>query len=1184
MNHHRRICLFNALQVADHDRPLWVPGSRPSSLLAYLVLHARTSHPRERLAELLFPDAPAGSVRRCFSDALYRLRQALGAGWLMADSEYVGLHVDDTWWVDAWEFERLATHGDRAALEQAAALYTGDLLPEIYADWIIAPRLALQDQYLTLLDRLAAASEAEGDLAGALTHVRRLISVEPLRESAHETYLRLLGRLNRRAQALAHYDDARRLFRTQLGVELPAEMHALMDAIRRETDTAPTAPPVAERTRFVGRVRERQLGVERIEQVMAGQGGLWCIEGQAGIGKSRLLREWATSARWRGALTAYGRASEFPSASPFTPIAEALRPILDPRVRQVEHLVAPETLAAVSAVYDPWRGRAALPELPPAQARKRFHDSFVTLAQTLTRIAPLMLLLDDLHWADAALWDLLDALVPATRAAPLLLFLAYRRPGIEQNPGWQVLQKWDRAGYLGAVTLGPFDLQDVVRLLSQADGTEAARVIALTGGNPLHVTEYLARRGTLEARLRALSTSARAALEAAAALGEQVAFDLWMTLLHESPIALAAAGEELIAHSFLQATEDGYAFLHDVIRTAIYETIAPVRRVALHACASDAVATRDPQNWRVRAFHLERAGRMEEAGEAYWQVGAQEVARFAFREAQHALERALALLPKLSSRKRTALLLELVQACDVTGDRERQARAIDEGMQHLDSLPDPGGQARILIAAGDLATKTGHHPHALTFLSDALVRARRAANPAQQAEILIRLGDLELRTGDVQAAKSHYGQGLALARKCRDRVQEALALDGLGFVLPSVGGSRQHAEAYFLQALQVRRASGDHFGEARSLANYLAFLQTGGALDRVMALSDQALAANEAVGYRLGAAVVRAALGLAVCALGDFAGARQLITTVIDHFRSMGDADGVAVYSTSLGIVAEREGNLDEAATQIEAALRLAQAHHTRLYGALAQQALGAVRIRQGEGGEAIVLLEAATAVFGENNDLANLWRSRVLLGHAFLDSGECPRALTIADQAWDDFRRRPPGGEDPQYHLWALYQLLDRVGRSKDARHVLQAAYAALLHQAKILQDDQVRQSFFRSVPVNRAVAAAYFETIGRAPTCTITLARLEAPLGRTLTETERVAIEWTLHAPEDEAIAGKVARRRYRLRRLLEEAQRQQAAPTDQDLARALGVSRHTILRDMATLARERQRPLTRRRKPSA
>lgn len=1161
-----------------------MPGNRPTSLFAYLVLHSRTAHPREQLAELLYPDAPAERVRRCFSDALYRLRQALGPGWFIVDSEHVGLHVGANLWVDAWEFERLAARGDRSSLEQAAALYTGDLLPEIYADWISAPRLALQDSYLTILERLTAASEADGDLPGALAHARQLISVDPLRESAHETYLRLLGRLNRRAQALAHYDYLRRLFQTRLGVELGPRTHALMEALRREPENALAARPVAERTRFVGRAKERGLGVERIEQVMTGHGGLWCVEGQAGIGKSRLLRELATSANWRGALTAHGSASEYPSASPYSPIVDALRLFLPPRVRQVENLVSPETLAALAALYEPWRGRAELPELPATQARQRFHDCFVALMQALARFVPLVLMLDDLHWADAALWDLLEVLAPSTSTAPLLLVLAYRRPGVEKSPGWQTLQKWDRAGSLETVSLAPLDLQDIALLLPEADGAEAARVLALTGGNPLHVTDFLASQDTIEARLKALPASSQAALEAAAVLGEQISIDLWTALLEVTPFALATASQELVAHSFVQATETGWSFLHDVIRSAVYERIVPKRRVALHSRVADALAVRDTQNWRARAFHLERAERLVEAGEAYRQAGAQAMTHFAFREAQHALERALALMPDQTRKERTALLLEVIHTCDVSGDRALQALAIDEGLRHLDVTPDLDSQARILIAAGDLATKTGHHPQALEYLSEALLRARRGANRVQQADILIRLGDLEVRTGDVRAARSHYQQGLDLARACRDRVQEALALDGLGFVLPSVGGSRQQAERYFVEALHVRRASGDRFGEARSLANYLAFLQTSGALDRVMELSDQAMAANGAVGYRLGAAVVRAAQGLAKSALGDFVSAHRLITSAVDHFRSMGDVDGVAVYLTSLGVLAEREGKLDEASHHCETALTLAETHHALLYGALAQQALGTVRIRQGLSAEAIPLFEAASVVFRENKDPANLWRCQVWLGLAHLDAGERSRAAQLADQVWGELRQGIPGGEDPQYPLWALCQLLNRLDRGNHARHVLKDAYAALQQQARILQDDEIRRRFFRRVPVNCAVVAAYFEMIGRAPTCAIVLARREAPLGRTLTETERVTIEWTLHAPEDEAIVGKVARRRYRLRRLLEEAQRQQASPTDQDLARALGVSRHTILRDMATLARERQRPLTRRRKPVA
>jgi len=1188
----RSIWLFGALRVADHARPLSASGSRATSLFAYLVLHPHTLHPREQLAELLLPDAPIERVRRNFSDALYRLRQTLGPDWLVVEPDRVGLYVDDTLWVDVWEFERLAARGDPVSLEAAAALYMGELLPEIYDDWILLPRLALQEKYLALLETLAAAQEAQNDLARALSYARQTITADPLRELGHQTYLRLLGRLNRRTQALAHYDYVRQLFQTELGVEPLAETQQLVEAIRREAETALTAPPLVEETRFVGRTLERGLGVERIEQVMLGRGGLVCIEGEAGIGKSRLLRELASSAQWRGAATVYGRASEYPDASPFSPLAAALAEAFDKsslrgaRASHLENLLPAETLAALAIFHEPWRNLALLPELPPAAARQRFHEHFVTLTQTLAQLTPLVVMLDDMHWADEALWDLLDALASHLRGSPLLLFLAYRRPDIEQNPGWKFLQCWERGGYLQSIQLNALDASDVAQLLPEAERADAARVVALTAGNPFYVGEYLregraASRDLFETRVAALSAPARAALEAAATLGAQVPFRVWALASEQSPLALAAASEELTAKFLLQPTETGYAFTHDVVHTAVYELLEPARRQMLHARAANALTALEPNNLRARAFQFDRAGASTQAAALYRQVGAQEMAQFAFREAQHALERALALTRADAAAERMALLLELARVYDVTGDRESQTRAIDDARQHLDGLPDLTTQARVLLAAGDLATKTGQHEKALAFLNDALARARRAANPEQQAEILIQLGDLEVRTGEVHAAKQHYGQGLELARQCGSRVQEALGLDGLGFVLTSVGGSPEQAEGYLLEALDVRRAGGDRFGEARSLANLLAFLQTSGAFDRVMELSEQALAANEAVGYRLGAAVVRAAQGLAACALGDFETARQLISAAVDHCRSMADLDGVAVYTTSMGQVAEREGKLDEAAMHLESALALAQSHGALLYAALAQQDLGAVRIRQDRNGEAVPLLERACELFQENGDLPNLWRSHALLGLAVLNSGARARAAELADEAWRDFQTRAPEGEDPQYGLWALCQLLDGLGRRDDACRVLSAAYAMLQKQARILHDDNMRHRFFQRVPVNRDISAAYFEMFGRAPTRTVMLARKTAPLGRALAREERVEVVWTVAAPEDDTIADKTARRRYRLRRLLAEAEAQNAAPTDDELARALGVSRHTILRDMQVLAQSEQAATTRRRK---
>ena len=171
--------------------------------------------------------------------------------------------------------------------------------------------------------------------------------------------------------------------------------------------------------------------------------------------------------------------------------------------------------------------------------------------------------------------------------------------------------------------------------------------------------------------------------------------------------------------------------------------------------------------------------------------------------------------------------------------------------------------------------------------------------------------------------------------------------------------------------------------------------------------------------------------------------------------------------------------------------------------------------------------------------------------------------------------------GERSQEWLWTLHLLLTKLGRSDDSHAVLRAAYAELQRQARVVSDPELRHGFFERVPLNRSIVKAYDQLTGIPRVISVLLARKDVPLGRSLREDDLVTAQWTLNAPEDEAIADKPARRHYRLKRLLEEAEMQTAAPTDDDLARALGVSRRTILRDMETMTREMQKPPTRKRK---
>lgn len=226
-------------------------------------------------------------------------------------------------------------------------------------------------------------------------------------------------------------------------------------------------------------------------------------------------------------------------------------------------------------------------------------------------------------------------------------------------------------------------------------------------------------------------------------------------------------------------------------------------------------------------------------------------------------------------------------------------------------------------------------------------------------------------------------------------------------------------------------------------------------------------------------------------------------------------------------------------------------------------------------------MLEQAQPVFEANHASMELQRTTALIGLAYARLGQRQQAEQIAAQSWEIFQTRPPEGEERQYYLWALWQLLLAVDQPADAVAVLRAAYATLQAQATRLHDPALRQSFFENVPINQEIVAAHAQLSQTVAHVTARVVRATVPLGRALTDADYMLVRWTVNAPEDEALADGSERRRFVLQRLLAEAAAQGAAPTDDDLAQALGISRRTILRDMQALEQAGVRRATRKRK---
>ena len=431
-----RLYLFGPMRMVTADGSAALTSANAQRLVGYLALHRRAAHRREALADALWPDAPATTARRRLSDTLYGLRKHAHEPWLDAVGDTIALAGDDRLWVDVWEFDQLAAGGTRTQWEAAIALCTADLLPGLYDDWALGPRVARQAALIAALEAVVAADETAGDLQRALTGARRLIVAAPLHESAHQTYLRLLGRLRRFGEAAAHLEQLHELFVAELGV---APMAATTQIVAQMLDERDASADIDERSTFVGRATERSEALRAVEAACAGRGSIVAIEGEAGIGKTRLLGEVLRGARWRGAVALLGDVRDVPEAAPLAPLARALAPsLVGGLLAQIERRLDPSALATLGQLHPPWsdavagRGGAGVAADQPGP---RLNSALRALGRALAGGGPVVLAMDDMQWASADLWGAMAALIDGFVPGGGLVVLSYRRPGIESDRG-----------------------------------------------------------------------------------------------------------------------------------------------------------------------------------------------------------------------------------------------------------------------------------------------------------------------------------------------------------------------------------------------------------------------------------------------------------------------------------------------------------------------------------------------------------------------------------------------------------------------------------------------------------------------------------------------------------------------------------------------------------------------------
>jgi DNA-binding SARP family transcriptional activator len=719
-----RIRLLGELAVETSSGPIELSGSwRARSLLAWLALNPG-SHQRADLAARFWPEVLDSSARASLRNAIWAIRRSLGtegSDAVLATRERVGLDGPRVW-IDATAFRE---HLKNERFDEALELCRGELLAGLEDEWVYEFRDAHRELLSEMLERIAAQADAEGDLAGAIAYTRSRVALDPLAEDAQRALVARLAASGDRPGALAAYGRLRDRFRRELGISPSQQTRELVLAIRDDVSgepassgvpsvaqaaPAPTGPgwmpgtsafPLPPGLRqpapaaFVGRAREMSTLRQLWSDVRAGSGArIALLTGEPGVGKSRLARELALESREQGAMVLHGSANE-DLLVPYQHFVEALRHYLAVAAPEELHRRVHPRSGALEPITPGLAPSSSEPRTDPGRVesrRYRLFDAVASLLAELSSDAPVLLVLDDLHWADQSSAALLRHTLESRPEISLLVLATQRQT--ETAPGGplaQALQRLAQHGLLVRVPLAGLLDADVAELSRSLTGRElsAELVHAIrreAAGNPFFVQEIvrhlsesdrsggvlsLARadmpdsvREVVNLRLAPLGDACVRLLTVAAVIGAEFDLEPLERISDLEGEDLAAALDEALAVELVlelaHSDHERLAFSHALVRRTLLERLSRAHRRRIHARVAEALqACRGDTALPEIAYHLCEAmpaANREQALDYATRAAEQATADLAYAEAVDLFTRALSLLPADHERRRILAL------------------------------------------------------------------------------------------------------------------------------------------------------------------------------------------------------------------------------------------------------------------------------------------------------------------------------------------------------------------------------------------------------------------------------------------------------------------------------------------------------------------------------------------------
>lgn len=903
---------------------------KATALAAYLVI-TRQRQSRDTLAALLWPEYDQAHARATLRRTLSTLNKALGGPWLEVDREHIGLNFEAGIWVDVHEFHNYLaecrSHHHPAnetcsaclhPLSQAVALYDDDFLAgfslrdsQNFDDWQFFQADNLRRDLAAALERLVHCYTTLGDLESAIAYARRWLTLDRLHEAAHRLLIQLYAWNGQRGAALHQYRECVQVLDRELGVAPLESTTKLYQAIKEHqaipipvavqipsaeaeakvavgsaplATSAPLSPTPSHSQSLtsivnyplVGRSTEWSMLTDIYNSIGA-NGHMVILEGEAGIGKTRLAEEFLAHAQDKGANVIAAQCYEGEIHLAFGPVVAGLSAAIASKdsSRWLEDIPAPWLSEAARLLPELLIVRPGLPPALPLDspgAQSRFFEGLrqVLLAACKGR-RPGIIFLDDLHWADGATLDLLSYLVRRLREQPLCLVVTWRSKQASNNLRLNQLQNEAlRAGKASVISLSRFN-QSSVRELVNSITTETTlpgglveRLYQETEGLPFFLIEYLTaiKKGVLSAesddwsppggvrdllysRLNIVSETGWQLLSTAAVIGRSFDFDTLREVSGRSEEETVIALEELIAQGLVEEVRGGtgeqalnYDFSHEKLRALVYEETSLARRRLLHRRVAEALIARTRENHEIGvlagqiAHHYRMAGNELTAAEYFKLAGEHARSLYANAEALEHFRMALAL-----GHPDTAALHESIgDLYTLLGEYGSALKSYETAA----ALCPPSDLASVEHKLGNVYERRGEWDLAESHLEAALL-ALETGPAGDRARVYADWSLAAHHRGNIDLALKLARQALDLAEAAHDTRALARAHNILG-ILTGKQDRRAEAQHHLEHSLALAEELHDLSVRVAALNNLALVCRASGDLERAVALTRDALA------------------------------------------------------------------------------------------------------------------------------------------------------------------------------------------------------------------------------------------------------------------------------------------------------------------------------------------------------